>query len=257
MTAHQAGTEAKRIPFGVHAVDDLVGVDPHALKHHRHLVHEGDVDIALAVLDELDRLRRLDRRDGKRAGLDDRIVNGFDLLERPLVHTGDNLDDIGQRVNLVAGVDALGRVGDIEVPSAHKAAFALEHGCADILRHAGIHGALVADDGTGPQVAPDGLARRDNGRKVGRLVAVDGRGDRDDDKTGLADARLVGGELHLRLRNTLVADLERRIVTGTVLLDLFTVDVETDNAEFLGESDRQRHTDIAEPHDGEGILATG
>jgi hypothetical protein len=57
-----------------------------------------------------------------------------------------DLGDLLERVLLVAGVDALGRVAEREVDAALQAALALEDRAADVLGHAGVHRRLEDDD---------------------------------------------------------------------------------------------------------------
>ena len=59
----------------------------------RDLVHEGDVDVALGVLDRLGGLGGLDRRGPEHAAAGDRAVDRRQLLDDLLVLAGDDLGD--------------------------------------------------------------------------------------------------------------------------------------------------------------------
>ena len=74
MTANQAGLEFLKIPFGAGGSEHVAGVDAELRKYRRQFVHEGDVEIALRVLDHLGSLSHLDRRRAVYAGGDHRAV---------------------------------------------------------------------------------------------------------------------------------------------------------------------------------------
>ena len=70
MTADESRPEVKRIPLRIHGIHHFFRVNAHAMEGTRKFIHEGDVDIALRVLDEFRRFSHLDagsavdRRDG-------------------------------------------------------------------------------------------------------------------------------------------------------------------------------------------------
>ena len=60
VAADQAGPEGQEIPFGAGRLQDLQGVDARAVEDQGQFVDQGDVDVALGVLDDLGRLGHLD-----------------------------------------------------------------------------------------------------------------------------------------------------------------------------------------------------
>ena len=58
----EAGAEWQEIPLGAGRQQHFLGVYADALKDHRELVDQRDVDIALGILDDLGRLGDLDAR---------------------------------------------------------------------------------------------------------------------------------------------------------------------------------------------------
>ncbi len=127
-------------------------------------------------------------RGTRRPSTTDRVDVG-DALQRLRRVAGDDLGDAGERVLLVAGIDALGRVADEEVLLPLHARVALEHRNADLLGRARVDGRLVDDGGAALQCAADELARADQRREVGLVRVVDRRGDGDDDEVRLGRAR--------------------------------------------------------------------
>src|SRR5260221_8772722 len=70
MPADQARAERQEVPFGAGDLEHLDRVESKAVKDDRQLVDEGDVEIALRVLDHLRGFRRLDARGAADAGGD-------------------------------------------------------------------------------------------------------------------------------------------------------------------------------------------
>ena len=253
--AHEAGSEAESVPLGVHSVHDLGGVDAHAVEHHRELVHEGDVDVALRVLHDLDRLGGLDGRDGVGPRRDDDVVDPPDLLEGLLVHAGDDLAYGRESVHAVAGVDALGAVADLEVDAAPEARLLLEDGHAHVLGDAGVDRGLVHDDGARPEVTPQGARGALDGGEVGRLVLVHRRWHGDDVEPGLLEPRRVARELDRRRGHSLVSHLVGGVDARPVLLDLGLVDVEPDDGHVFCKLDCDGHAHVAEADEGQLCLS--
>ena len=77
---------------------------------------------------------------------DDAFVDGVDDVERFGRVAGHDLQDVVEAPLLVAGIDALGRVADVEVGLPFQAGRLLEDGDADVLGDAGIDGRFVDDD---------------------------------------------------------------------------------------------------------------
>ena len=51
--ADQAGAEGQEVPLAAGGLQDLQGVDAELAEDHRQFVHQGDVEVALGVLDHL------------------------------------------------------------------------------------------------------------------------------------------------------------------------------------------------------------
>src|SRR5205085_2038169 len=141
------------------------------------LVHEGDVDVALGVLDGLCSFGHLDGRGTENAAFGDRAIDGGQLLDDFSILAGDHLGDLVDRVLAVARVDALGAIAEAEVASALEARNSLDLGAANVFRYAGIDGAFVDDGRTqiGIDRAGDGARRCHDGGEVGTVHLVDGR----------------------------------------------------------------------------------
>jgi len=78
MPANEPRAERLEIPLGPGRFEDGIGINPHTMENHAELVDEGDVDIALGVLNDLGRFGNLDAGSQMRSCGDDRFVEGID-----------------------------------------------------------------------------------------------------------------------------------------------------------------------------------
>ena len=106
--ADETGGERDEVPLRVPAGQYVPGVDAHAREEHRELVHQGDVEVPLGVLDDLRRFGDPDGRGAVDAGRHHRLVHARDEVERVAVLGRHDLRDLREGVLPVAGVDALG-----------------------------------------------------------------------------------------------------------------------------------------------------
>ena len=189
------------------------------------------------------------------AGLHHQLVDLRHALQRLGVHPADDLPDVLQAVLFVAGVDALGGVAHLEVRAALQPGLLLEDGHADLLGHAGIDRALEDHHRARLEVPAQDAAGALDGGEVGRVVVVDRRGHRHDVEARLAELRLVGGELHRRGLDGVVAHLVRGVHARPVQRDLRGVQVEAHDVDLPGEGHRDRHAHVAQAHQRELRLA--
>jgi hypothetical protein len=176
VAAHQARFELQEVPLGAGGLQHLGGVDADLVKDDGQLVHERDVEVALGVFDDLGGLGRLDAELPVHAGTMMVFVQLGNLLQRLGRVARDDLEDLGERVFLVAGVDALGRIADKEVLLPLQARFTLQHRDADLFGGAGVHGGLIHHDGALLHVAARAGAGADERAEVGDVRVVDRRG---------------------------------------------------------------------------------
>ena len=233
------------------------GADAHAIEDDRELVHQRDVEIALRVLDDLRGLGDLDRRRAVDAGVDDRAVRVGDALERRRVLARDDLHDALERVLLVARVDALGRVAELEVLALREARDLGEDRPADVLGDARVDRRLVDDDGALLEApcrrspTPSRPASRS-----GTLLLSTGVGTATTKNvTPLRSAMSLVIVQRRRLRARSSETSLVPIEAAAELLDLLLVDVEPDGARELAR-ERQRHgqTDVSETNDCDPLL---
>jgi hypothetical protein len=114
------------------------------------------------------------------AGGDDALVDGVDDVEGFGRVAGDDLQDVVEATLLVAGVDALGGIADVEVGLPFEAGRLFEDGDANVFGDAGIDGRLIDDDVALLEGLAEGLRSPSQRLQVGGVAGVDRRGDGDD-----------------------------------------------------------------------------
>ena len=119
--ADQPRLEIQEIPFGRRCREHVAGIDAELMKDGGQFVHEGDIEIALRVFDDLGGFGDLDRRRAVDAGLDHRTIDVGDDIERPRVLRRNHFDDGFEAVLLVARIDPLRRIADGEIASRREA----------------------------------------------------------------------------------------------------------------------------------------
>ncbi len=251
MATDQSGAEGEEIPLGSSGLQDGEGVDSLAVKDQRELIHQGNVEVTLGVLDHLGRLGGLDAGGNMNASSDDGSV---DLCHQSCGLRGiarDDLLDLLDSVLLVPRVDPLGRVAGEEVRPPFQATLLLDQGQAIHLGASRIDGGLADDRGARLDVPADHLARLHEEGQVGSPMGVDRGGHRHNDEAGLGQDAGIGGEPD---RNP--AELVRGQLLGTVmavreLANAGGDDVEAHHIELGGKGDCDRQAHIAKADDAD------
>ena len=247
VAADQARAERQEVPLGARGLQHLVRVDAQALEDDGQLVDEGDVEVALRVLDHLGRLGHLDRGRAIHPGLHHRAVERGDLLQGLLIIPRNHFENFREHMFLVARVDALGRVADVEVLAPAHPRVLLEDRHADLLGAAGIHGRFVDHRRAALHVAAHGLARGLKRAQVGLARGVDRRGHRDDDEVRLAErGGIVGRMPQLRFRELGARHFAGHVDAVLQVLDALLRQVVADGAALLAERDGHRQADVAQ-----------
>ena len=253
--AHQARTEGQEVPFGAGRFQHLFGVDAQTLEDDGQFVDQGDVDVALGILDDLGGLGHGNRAGPEGAGGDDRGVELIDEVGAGRRRAGGHLADVGDPMLAITGIDALRAVAGEEVAVVAQPGQllddrdALVFGGARIDRRLEDHditfGNHPAHRGTGPQQRC----------QVGIVLGVDRGGDRDDVDIGVGQpGRLIGETQQRRQVQLAWCHFSCGIDTVVQLSDTLGTDIEAQSGVALAEFDRQRQADIAKPDDRDACL---
>ena len=172
----EAGAEGQEVPFGAGGFQDLAGVDVELVEEDGEFVDEGDVDVALGVLDDLGGFGDADAGGAVGSRGDDAGVEVVDEFCGFGGGAAGDLLDVGQAVGVVAGVDAFGGVADGEVGIEGQAGSGFEDGDADFFGAARVDGGFVDDGVAGFEgLADDGRGCFERG-EVGLFGVIDGVG---------------------------------------------------------------------------------
>ena len=144
------------------------------------LVHEGDVDVALGVLDHLGRLGGLDRAAPEGAAVGHPAVDLRAALGHRVVLAGDHLHDPVDAMLAVAGIrPARANSRGRNVGPATRPRDALDQRPANVLGDAGIDGAFIDDRWSAGRCRSGrrrSRSRRSSGARSGRLAPSTGVG---------------------------------------------------------------------------------
>ena len=250
VSAHQTGEELQEIPLGSCRLQHGFGIDSHFIENDGKLVHEGDVNVTLAVLDDLGSLRNLNGLCAVYARFHHQLVDLCDGIQGFLVHTGNDLHDGFQTVHLVTGIDAFRRIAHLEVHAAFQSGLLLHDGHADLLRHTGIYGGLKNHDAALRQVSSHGAACAFHRGQIRRVIGVYRCRNRHDVKFRFLQSGLIRREVNVGGFDHVVSHLSGRIHAGFIQLNLFFIQIIADHPDLSAESHRDGHTHIAQSHQG-------
>ena len=257
VAADQAGAEGQEVPFAAGGFQYFYRVDAEAGEQHREFVDKGDVEVALGVFDDLGGFGDLDAAGGVGAGADDARVQIVDYLGDGRGAAAGDLPDLGEGVDLVAGVDALGAVAAVEALGRIDLVFVasmdvaqagglFQRGYADFLGSAGVDGGFVDDDIAGLEHLANGLAGLDQRGQIRVVGVVYRRGYGDDEDAAFLQISRVAGVAQLRGGLQLFGRcLQRAVVAGLQFGDAVGVDVKADDRLVTAEFDGQGQANVA------------
>ncbi len=110
VAAHQARAERQEVPLGAGGFQHFKCIDAEFIEKYGEVVDQGDVEVALGVLDDLGGFCHFDGAGLVCAGGDDALVKGVDEVGCLQSGARGDLEDVGEAVLLVARVDALGGI---------------------------------------------------------------------------------------------------------------------------------------------------
>ena len=244
MAAHQARRKIEEVPFGPCRVEHLEDRKSKPVADHRHLVDEGDVDVALGVLDGLGRLGGLDVAGDEHVAAGDRAVDlGEAVGHRPRLPRH-HLGDAVHGVLGIAGVHAFGGVTEEKVAAAFEAREAGDEGTTDLLGDAGVDGAFEDHDGTRRDLPADRPAGGAHGTQVGPVVGVHRRRHGDDEYVRARQIGGLAGKGDTARRHRPRRHRARAIVTFAEGVEVGAVDVESADVKMPRQRDGQRQADV-------------
>ena len=249
--AYKARIELEEVPLCTGRFEYRLCVHTHFVEYYRQLVHERDVDVALAVFDDLSGLGYLYAFGPVYTRFDDQLVDLRDTVESFLVHAGYYLGDRLEPVDLVARVYPFRRVSDLEILSAFETGFLFEYRHADLFGNARIDRGLKHYHGSLFQVSAEYPRRSFYRLEVRRVVFVNRSRDCHDMEACLLKLCLIGRELHCRVFYGFIAGFICRVYAALIKLDFFLIEVVAYDVQFFCKRDGDRHSHVTEPYQGQ------
>ena len=162
------GMESKGLALG--RSNDIPQVDIEFVAEAGHLVHQGNVDMAVRVFEKFGHLRLA------------RPLGGHDRVDESTIKSGSHggagsgmaTDDLGRVAHAkggVAGVNALGTKGQVEVGARHEST-RFQHGSDLIVRRARIGGGLQDDELPGSEMVRNGACRAQHSPQIGATLGL-------------------------------------------------------------------------------------
>ncbi len=143
VTSHQSGIELQKIPLGSCCLKHLVGIDPHLIEDHGELIHEGDVDVALGIFNDLGSFGHLDGTGPVHTGRDHQFIGLCNLLGRFCITSRSYLGDPGEGMFTVARIDPFGRKSNLKLIHVAQTRHLTQHGYAILFGTTRINGRFI------------------------------------------------------------------------------------------------------------------
>ena len=236
------GVNGQEIPLGLGGVEDVPDRHVEFLEDPRHLVHEGDVDVALRILDRLGALGRLDRGGTEGAPGGDALIQRRDAIGGFGAVARHHLDDAIDGMFAVARIDPLGAVSDDKILFPDQPRGALDRRHAQFLGDAGINRALEDDQRLAAAIEhpADHLARAEQRTEIGAVALVDRSRDGDNIDVGGRTRGGVGCVVERACGHADRVDLAGAILASDEFGNPGGIDVESDRGKAPRQRDRQR-----------------
>lgn len=250
VTADEARTKQQEIPIGAGGEQDVLGFDAHLVENDREFVDQGDVKIALRILDDLRGFGDLDAR---------RLVSpsGYDVgLERidEISHFGrrprGHLLDCRDSMQLGSWIDALRAVARDKVAVELQTRHPFQDRNAIFLGRAGIDHRFVCNDIPYLEYMAYRMGRLDQRRQIRSPMCVNRRRNGHDEQVARCEIGHFGREAQpFGSPDFFAGDLERRVMPCPERLDAGAIDVKADDIAFAGGLDSERQADVTEADD--------
>jgi hypothetical protein len=255
VATHHARAKWQEVPLAACGLQHFQRVDAHSLEDDRQFVDEGDVQVALAVLNHLGGFGHFDAAGFPGARFDDAVVKSVYTVGHFGRAAAGDFADGGEGVDFVAGVDALGAVAAEKVLVELEAAELFEHGHAHFFGGAGVDRGFVNDDVARLEHSAHGFAGLDERGHVGAVGLVHRGGHGDDEDLCLLQVLQVGAVAQLPCGlQVFGAAFQRVVFAGLQLVDARLVDVKTDGGAVFAKLYCEWQAHIAQADDGDGFV---
>ncbi len=244
--AHEPRPELEEIPLGAGRLQHIVGVDAEPVENKGQFVHEGNIQVALGVFDNLCGLGHLDARRPVNSGSHHRFVNQRHGLKGLRILSRHHLFDLREGMLPVAGVDPFGAVADRKIPSPNEPRHPLQHRHALILGNAGVDRRFIHDDIPFFKGLAHCFRRLEHQGEIGLIGIVHRRRHRNDMEIGLLQLINGIGKKDVSSLEIIIVNLPGPVIAFLQLADANGIYVKTNGFSHLAECHCHRKADITE-----------
>jgi hypothetical protein len=174
--------EIEEIPLSRRGSEHVSGVNTELMKDRRQLVHQGDVEIALRVFDDLGGLGNFNRGGAMNPSFHHRTIHVSKDIERTRILSGHHFRNGLKAVLLVAGIDAFRRIADCEIAPAGEGRFLFKHRQTFFFNRAGVDRRFINHDVSALEHFADRFGSQNERSEIGSACPIDRRRYRHDIK---------------------------------------------------------------------------
>ena len=158
-------------------------------------------------------------------------------------------------MDLVARVDTLGAVSDLEIHTAPEAGLLLQDRDADILGHTGVDRGFIDHHGTWDQITSHNAGGILDREQIRGLILLNGGRNRDDQELTFRKALFIRGEVHGGRFDCFIAYFMGRVDASFVLLNTPLIVVEAQDLHMLGEFHGNGHANVTKADQGQFLFS--
>src|SRR5918992_3364629 len=240
MPSHKPRLKAQKVPLGGGGSQHLVGIDTHLVEDKRQLIHERNIEISLGILNDLSCLGDLDSRRPVHTGLNHRAIDRRDCIQCLWILPGDDLDNGGEGMFFITGIDPLRRITHKKLNPALQSRLTFKHRDTLLLGGTGIYGRLIDHNATALQLPSYGLRGVNHRGEIGLFGLIDRGGDSDDMEISSPEIVRIRGIEDICSSQVLRVYLMGPVYTPSERLDADWIDVKSDHLPLFSKRHRDR-----------------
>ena len=249
VTANKTGTETKSIPFGIHTINNFVGINIHLVKSHCKLVHKCNIDVTLAVLNNFNSFCCSQVAHRVSTNFYNDIIYRFNGLESFFVTTRYNLGDVFKSMYFVSGIDSFGRISDLKIHATLQSGLSFQNRNTNILRATRIYCRFKHNVRTLGKISTYDFRSSDNRSQIRGMVCIHRSRHSDNVELGFLQISFMRSKENLSVLNSIISDFFCRINSVFIQFNFSLIEIKSNNINTLiCKSNGNRHTYIAKTY---------
>jgi len=136
--SYQTRIEFQKVPFGSGSFQHIVSIDTYTAENNGKLIHQGNIDITLSILNNLCRFSNFYIRCTMDARFYYKLIYFGHNIQSFWIATRNNLNRVGQSMHLFSRIDTLRRIAVFKIYAGFQSAYLFQNGKAVVFRTARI-----------------------------------------------------------------------------------------------------------------------